>query len=63
MASEHKEALKVFYGSSLSFREIALITFQGREKKANKLEQSGMSTEELLALQEAAFKEAASRHT
>jgi histone H3/H4 len=35
---------------------------RGREKKANKLEQSGLSTEELLALQEAAFKEAAQRH-
>ena len=36
---------------------------QGREKKANKLEQSGFSTEQLLAMQEAAFKEAAERHT
>ena len=35
---------------------------KGREKKANKLEQSGMSTEELLALQEAAFQEARERH-
>ena len=35
---------------------------QGREKKANKLEQSGMSTEELLALQEEAFRDAAQRH-
>jgi hypothetical protein len=63
VASEHKEALKVFHKSNLSLRKSVLITFQGREKKANKLEQSGMSTEELLALQEAAFKEAASRHT
>ncbi|KFY69571.1 hypothetical protein V496_00152 [Pseudogymnoascus sp. VKM F-4515 (FW-2607)] len=35
---------------------------KGREKKANKLEQSGLSTEQLLAIQEAAFKEAADRH-
>ncbi|KUJ09241.1 histone-fold-containing protein [Mollisia scopiformis] len=35
---------------------------KGREKKANKLEQSGMTTDELLAIQEAAFKEAAQRH-
>ncbi|OBT57187.1 hypothetical protein VE04_02379 [Pseudogymnoascus sp. 24MN13] len=35
---------------------------KGREKKANKLEQSGLSTEQLLAMQEAAFKEAAERH-
>jgi down-regulator of transcription 1 len=63
VASEHKEALKVFHVSSLLLRKSVLIAFQGREKKANKLEQSGMSTEELLALQEAAFKEAASRHT
>jgi len=36
--------------------------WQGREKKANKLEQSGLSNEELLAMQEAAFKDAAQRH-
>jgi hypothetical protein len=35
---------------------------QGREKKANKLEASGLSNEELLAIQEAAFAEAAGRH-
>jgi len=35
---------------------------QGREKKANKLEQSGLSTEELLAIQEEAFRDAAQRH-
>ncbi|KAL2062369.1 hypothetical protein VTL71DRAFT_6635 [Oculimacula yallundae] len=35
---------------------------KGREKKANKLEQSGLSTEQLLAMQEAAFKDAAQRH-
>ncbi|OBT63795.1 hypothetical protein VE03_06963 [Pseudogymnoascus sp. 23342-1-I1] len=35
---------------------------KGREKKANKLEQSGLSTEQLLAMQEAAFKDAAERH-
>ncbi|KAI6251169.1 Negative cofactor 2 complex subunit beta [Erysiphe necator] len=35
---------------------------KGREKKANKLEQSGLSTDELLAMQEAAFRDAAKRH-
>ncbi|KAI9731837.1 MAG: negative cofactor 2 transcription regulator complex subunit ncb2 [Claussenomyces sp. TS43310] len=35
---------------------------KGREKKANKLEASGMSNEELLAMQEAAFAEAKIRH-
>ena len=35
---------------------------QGREKKANKLEQSGLSTEQLLAMQEEAFRDAAQRH-
>ncbi|RQM07122.1 hypothetical protein DH86_00003475 [Scytalidium sp. 3C] len=35
---------------------------KGREKKANKLEQSGLSTEELLALQEEEFRDAAQRH-
>jgi len=39
-----------------------IILFQGREKKANKLEQSGLSQEELLRMQEEAFKEAAQRH-
>jgi len=37
-------------------------TLKGREKKANKLEQSGLSTEELLAIQEAELAEARSRH-
>ncbi|TVY68747.1 Negative cofactor 2 complex subunit beta [Lachnellula suecica] len=35
---------------------------KGREKKANKLEQSGLSTEQLLAMQEEAFRDAAQRH-
>ncbi|RKF75060.1 Negative cofactor 2 complex subunit beta [Golovinomyces cichoracearum] len=35
---------------------------KGREKKANKLEQSGLSTDQLLAMQEAAFRDAAKRH-
>jgi len=37
-------------------------TLKGREKKANKLEQSGMTTEQLLAIQEAELAEARSRH-
>ncbi|KAN0089370.1 CBF/NF-Y family transcription factor [Hyaloscypha variabilis] len=35
---------------------------KGREKKANKLESSDLTTEQLLALQEEAFREAAQRH-
>ncbi|TVY90468.1 Negative cofactor 2 complex subunit beta [Lachnellula willkommii] len=35
---------------------------KGREKKVNKLEQSGLSTEQLLAMQEEAFRDAAQRH-
>jgi len=35
---------------------------KGREKKTNKLEQSGLSTEQLLAMQEEAFRDAAQRH-
>ncbi|KAI0996322.1 hypothetical protein K3495_g11858 [Podosphaera aphanis] len=35
---------------------------KGREKKSNKLEQSGLSTDQLLAMQEAAFRDAAQRH-
>ncbi|CCU76589.1 unnamed protein product [Blumeria hordei] len=35
---------------------------KGREKKANKMEQSGYSAEELLAMQVAAFQDAAKRH-
>jgi len=36
---------------------------QGREKKANKFEQSGMSIEELARLQQEQFAAAAARHT
>ncbi|KAI9649231.1 negative cofactor 2 transcription regulator complex subunit ncb2 [Ciborinia camelliae] len=35
---------------------------KGREKKANKLEQSGLTPEQLLAMQEEAFRDAAQRH-
>ena len=35
---------------------------QGREKKANKFEQSGLTIEELERLQQEQFAEAASRH-
>ncbi|KAG9242680.1 histone-fold-containing protein [Calycina marina] len=35
---------------------------KGREKKANKLEQSGLSTDQLLAMQEEAFREARERN-
>ncbi|KAF7924179.1 uncharacterized protein EAE97_010791 [Botrytis byssoidea] len=35
---------------------------KGREKKANKLEQSGLTAEQLLAMQEEAFRDAAQRH-
>ncbi len=36
---------------------------QGREKKANKFEQSGMTLEELERLQAEQFAQAAARHT
>jgi hypothetical protein len=36
---------------------------QGREKKANKLEQSGLTLEELERLQQEQFAAAAARHT
>jgi histone H3/H4 len=65
VVEEHKEQLKVCFGLFFvsSSKERAMTdALQGREKKANKLEQSGMSTEELLALQEEAFRDAAQRH-
>jgi len=40
-----------------------LIPPQGREKKANKFEQSGLSLEELERLQAEQFAAAAARHT
>ena len=63
VANDHKEQLKVgkLLMSSHS-RSKPLTLFQGREKKANKLESSDLTTEQLLALQEEAFREAAQRH-
>jgi len=61
VASEHKEQLKVCSLAILPQSFVANIT-QGREKKANKLEQSGMTTEQLLEIQEREFREAAGRH-
>ncbi|POS87237.1 histone-fold-containing protein [Erysiphe pulchra] len=46
----------------LGFGDYVQSILNGREKKANKLEQSGLSTDELLAMQEAAFRDAAKRH-
>lgn len=37
-------------------------TFQGREKKLNKFDQSGLSMEELERMQAEAFSQAAARH-
>jgi len=61
VASEHKEQLKVCATVVMSYVEFADIR-QGREKKANKLEQSGLSTEQLLEIQEREFRQAAERH-
>lgn len=71
VASEHKETLKVctsrletypwnVYGLACENRLTG--SLQGREKKANKLEKSGLTTEQLLAMQEAELAEARSRH-
>jgi hypothetical protein len=62
VASEHKEQLKVSLASSLIVTLDAEFLKQGREKKTNKLEQSGLTTEQLLAMQEEAFRDAAQRH-
>jgi hypothetical protein len=51
----------LFHLSLARFQEGSNI-IQGREKKANKLEQSGLTTEQLLAMQEEAFRDAAQRH-
>jgi down-regulator of transcription 1 len=61
VASEHKEQLKVCATVVMPYGEFAHIK-QGREKKANKLEQSGLSTEQLLEIQEREFRQAAERH-
>lgn len=61
VASEHKEQLKVCAAVVIRCGIFAEFR-QGREKKANKLEQSGLSTEELLAIQEREFRQAAERH-
>lgn len=62
VASEHKEQLKVSLASSPIVTLDAEFLKQGREKKTNKLEQSGLTTEQLLAMQEEAFRDAAQRH-
>lgn len=61
VASEHKEQLKVCATVVMPYVGFADIR-QGREKKANKLEQSGLSTEQLLEIQEREFRQAAERH-
>ena len=65
-AAEHKEVQKVST-HQLSFLSVSpsmtnLDNHQGREKKANKLEQSGMTLEELERLQQEQFAAAAARH-
>jgi hypothetical protein len=66
-AQEHKEVQKVsLFGQQfpVSHRmECTNCKAQGREKKANKFEQSGMSIEELARLQQEQFAAAAARHT
>jgi len=44
-------------------RPSLLILVQGREKKSNKFEQSGLSIEELERMQAEQFAAAAARHT
>lgn len=61
-AAEHKEVQKVGKrGYPLCFSDTNSVS-QGREKKANKLEQSGMTLEELERLQAEQFAAAAARH-
>ena len=62
VANEHKEQLKVCILLQHGLFCHIADAVQGREKKANKLEQSGLSTEQLLAMQEEAFRDAAQRH-
>jgi hypothetical protein len=62
VASEHKEQLKVVLTCFQTVILDAKLIKQGREKKTNKLEQSGLTTEQLLAMQEEAFRDAAQRH-
>ncbi len=69
-AAEHKEVQKVcrtpppFLHCGEFFMTIADCLFEkGREKKADKFANSGMSMEELARLQEEQFAQARSRHT
>ena len=70
-AAEHKEVQKVLRTVTLSFFVMCLCIYlmrlthviQGREKKANKFEQSGLTLEELERIQREQFADAAARHT
>jgi down-regulator of transcription 1 len=63
-AAEHKEVQKVcFTDLSPPASPQLLIPVQGREKKSNKFEQSGLSIEELERMQAEQFAAAAARHT
>jgi hypothetical protein len=70
-AAEHKEVQKVYAVKLLKpcpkmISTVANMIFhllQGREKKANKFEQSGMTLEELERLQQEQFAAAAARHS
>ncbi len=63
-AAEHKEVQKVCtpLNTPISMFSTTNSDNQGREKKANKLEQSGMTLEELERLQQEQFAAAAARH-
>lgn len=62
-AAEHKEVQKVL-ATQAHLLVIRILTFaQGREKKGNKFESSGMTLEELARLQQEQFAAAAARHT
>ena len=67
VAEDHKEQLKVclFDGSGLHLWELDLLTrfcHQSREKKQSKMEQSGLSEEELLRQQQELFRSATEKY-
>lgn len=63
-AAEHKEVQKASMHPAALLATASLLTFalQGREKKADKFANSGMSMEELARLQEEQFAQARQRH-
>jgi len=63
-AAEHKEVQKVRpFPHSSPYCRVLTICWQGREKRGDKLAQSGLSLEELERLQQEQFAQAAARHS